>query len=144
MLQQHTFTESRVDGLMPTTGSPVSVLRLVRVAVDSFESHAASLPTLDDLMAQFRAEDPSFDEHYAAADEELYQVTLEAVRNGELSRITAERIRLGITQAELANRAGMAQPNISRLEKRGASMSVTTAKKIADALGLEDYKELLP
>lgn len=144
MLQQHTFTESRVDGLMPTTGSPLGVFRLVRVAVDSFESHAASLPTLDDLMAEFRAEDPSFDEHYAAADEELYQETLKAVRNGELSRITAERIRFGITQAELANRASMAQPNISRLEKPGASISVTTAKKIAGALGLEDYKVLLP
>ena len=88
--------------------------------------------------------DPAFDEHYAAAEEELYQESLEAVRAGKLSRIAAERIRIGITQAELANRANMLQPNISRLEKSGASMNVATAKKIAEALGLDDYKALLP
>jgi transcriptional regulator with XRE-family HTH domain len=66
------------------------------------------------------------------------------VKGGELSRITAERIRVGLTQAELAERAGMLQPNISRLEKSDDSMTVPTAKKLARALGLDDYKELLP
>jgi hypothetical protein len=41
-------------------------------------------------------------------------------------------------------RAGMLQPNISRLEKSDDSMTVPTAKKLARALGLDDYKELLP
>ena len=104
----------------------------------------ASLPTLDDLIDECRAEDPAFDEHYAAAEMELYQEHLAAVRAGTLTRITAERIRLGITQAELAERAGMRQPNISRLEKPGAPISLTTAKKLARALELDDYKVLLP
>ena len=144
MLQKHIFTESNVAGLQPTTGSPESMFRSVRVEADPFEAHAASLPTLDDLIEGYREEDPSFDEHYAAADEVLYQETLEVVSAGKLSRITAERIRLGITQTELAERAGMRQPNISRLEKPGTKMSVDSAKKLAQALELDDYKVLLP
>lgn len=144
MLQQHTFTDYYDEGLRYTTGSPKDVFRRISVEADSFESHVESLPSLDDLMEQFRAEDPDFDKHYAAADEELYKQSLAAVEAGELSRITAERLRLKITQAELAERAGMRQPNISRLEKPGAGMTVSTAKKLARALELEDYKALLP
>ena len=144
MLQQHTFTESNIDGLLYLTGSPKDMLHVVRVEADPFEAHVASLPTLSDLIEDARREDPEFDAHYAAADEELYRESLAAVEAGELSRITAERIRLGLTQAELAERAGMLQPNISRLEKSDDSMTVPTAKKLARALGLDDYKELLP
>ena len=144
MLQRHTFSDHRIAGLEPTTGSPKSAFRHVQVDVDPFEAHVASLPSLDDLIDDFRAEDPAFDEHYAAAGQELYSESLAAVEAGKLSRITAERLRLGITQAELAERAGMLQPNISRLEKPGTSISVPTAKKLAAALGLDDYKVLLP
>ena len=144
MLQHHTFTESYIDGLYFTTGSPKDVFHFVQVEVDPFEAHVASLPTLGDLMEDFRREDPEFDAHYAAANKELYTESLAAVGAGQLSRITAERLRLGITQAELAERAGMLQPNISRLEKPGAPMTMPTAKKLARALGLDDYKVLLP
>ena len=144
MLQQHTFTESSIDGLSFSTGSPMGMLHIVRVEADPFETHVASLPTLSDLIEDARREDSDFDAHYAAADEELYRESLAAVEAGELSRITAERIRLGLTQAELADRAGMLQPNVSRLENPGASMTVSTAKKLARALGLDDYKVLLP
>ncbi len=138
MLQQHTFTESSIDGLSFSTGSPMGMLHIVRVEADPFETHVASLPTLSDLIEDARREDSDFDAHYAAADEELYRESL------AVSRITAERIRLGLTQAELADRAGMLQPNVSRLENPGASMTVSTAKKLARALGLDDYKVLLP
>jgi DNA-binding XRE family transcriptional regulator len=144
MLLEHTFSEDRIVGLEPTTGSPERQLRLVQVDVDPFQAHLASLPTLDDLIEEFRAEDPAFEQHYAAAHEEMYEEHLAAVRAGKLSRITAERLRLGVTQAELAERAGMLQPNISRLEKPGAPISLTTAKKLARALGLRDYRVLLP
>lgn len=144
MLQQHTFTESDIDGLLFSTGSPKQAIHVVQVEADPFETHVASLPTLSDLIEDARRGDPEFDAHYAAADEELYRESLAAVEAGELSRITAERIRLGLTQAELAKRAGMRQPNISRLEKPGASISVSTAKKLARVLGLDDYKVLLP
>ena len=144
MLQQHTFTKSDIDGLFFSTGSPKQVLHVVQVEVDPFEAHVASLPTLSDLMEDARREDPEFDAHYTAADEELFRESLAAVDAGKLSRLTAERIRLGLTQAELAERAGMLQPNISRLEKPGAPIAVSTAKKLARVLGLEDYKVLLP
>jgi len=144
MLQQNTFTESDIDGLFFSTGSPMEMLHVVRVEADPFETHVASLPTLSDLIGDARREDSDFDAHYAAAGEELYRESLAAVEAGELSRITAERIRLGLTQAELADRAGMLQPNISRLEKPGTPIAVSTAKKLARALGLDDYKVLLP
>lgn len=144
MLQQHTFTKSDIDGLFFSTGSPKQVIHVIQVEADPFEAHVASLPTLSDLIEDARREDPEFDTHYAAADDELYQESLAAVEAGELSRITAERIRLGLTQAELAERAGMVQPNISRLEKPGAPIAVSTAKKLARVFGLDDYKVLLP
>ena len=144
MLQQHTFTESDIDGLLYSTGSPKQAIHVVQVEADPFEAHVASLPTLSDLIEDARREDPEFDAHYAAAGEELYRESLAAVETGELSRITAERIRLGLTQAELAECAGMRQPNISRLEKPGAPIAVSTAKKLARVFGLDDYKVLLP
>jgi ribosome-binding protein aMBF1 (putative translation factor) len=144
MLQQHTFSEDRVAGLEPTTGSPRGLFRLIQVDVDRFQAHVASLPTLDDLIQESRAQDPAFDAHYAAAEEQLYADALAEVSAGTLSRVTAERLRLGLTQAELADRAGMLQPNVSRLERSGAPISVVTARKLARALGLDDYKVLLP
>jgi DNA-binding XRE family transcriptional regulator len=144
MLQEPTSTEPYVIDFEPTTGSPQDAFRLVEVEMDPFEAHVASLPTLDQLIEGCRAQDPAFDEHYTAADQKLYEEALAAARAGTLSRITAERLRLGITQAELAHRTGMLQPNISRLEKPGASTRVATAKKLARALGLDDYKVLLP
>ena len=144
MLQQNTFTDSDIGGLHFTTGSPINVLHFVQVEFGPFESHVASLPTLGDLMEDYRREDPEFDKHYEAADEELYKESLAAVGAHQLSRITVERLRQGISQAELAERAGMLQPNISRLEKPGATMTVSTAKKLASALELDDYKVLLP
>jgi transcriptional regulator with XRE-family HTH domain len=78
------------------------------------------------------------------ADEELYRESLRAVEAGQLSRIAAERLRLGITQADLAERAEMQQPNISRLERPRAAMTVSTARRLARALGMDDYRDLLP
>jgi ribosome-binding protein aMBF1 (putative translation factor) len=144
MPQHHTFTESNIDGLFFSTGSPIRMLHIVRFEADPFRKHVESLPTLSELVADARRVDPEFDTHYATAGEELYQGALAAVQSGELSRITAERVRLGLTQAELAERAGMLQPNISRLEKPGAPIAVSTAKKLAGVLGLDDYKVLLP
>ncbi|NOZ22406.1 MAG: helix-turn-helix transcriptional regulator, partial [Planctomycetes bacterium] len=80
----------------------------------------------------------------AAARRARYLELLAEVEANRLSRLTAERLRVRMTQAELAKRAGMAQPNISRLEKPGAAMSVSTARKLGKALGLDDYRVLLP
>jgi DNA-binding XRE family transcriptional regulator len=44
------------------------------------------------------------------------------------------RTELGMTQAELAERAGMTQPQLSRLEGGGATPTVPLLAQLADAL----------
>ena len=45
------------------------------------------------------------------------------------------RQRAGLTQAELAQRAGLAQPAISLIEAGQANPTVQTIQQLADALG---------
>jgi ribosome-binding protein aMBF1 (putative translation factor) len=71
----------------------------------------------------------------------------EAYRNARDAFELAERVRLareklGITQAELADRIGSTQPAVARLEAGGVSPSLDTLRKIADALGFELVVEL--
>lgn len=42
----------------------------------------------------------------------------------------------GLTQAQLAKRAGVSQQQIAKLERPGANPSVATLRKVADALGV--------
>jgi len=59
-----------------------------------------------------------------------------AAEKGQISRIRAWRIVRGLDQAELARRAGMTQPEISRAERPGrvARMKVETLRRIAKGL----------
>ena len=52
-------------------------------------------------------------------------------------RVRSERERLGLTQAELAQRMGTTQPTVARLEAGGVTPSLDTLHRAADALGLE-------
>ena len=52
------------------------------------------------------------------------------------SALTLCRLRRGLTQAELAARAGVARETVSRCE-RGGTPQLRTARLIADALELE-------
>jgi DNA-binding XRE family transcriptional regulator/predicted RNase H-like HicB family nuclease len=45
------------------------------------------------------------------------------------------RLDAGLTQAQLATRAGVSQQQVAKLERPGANPSVATLRKIADALG---------
>ena len=110
----------------------------------TFDEHLASLSTLSDLLAASRRLHSGFDQYLLRARQARYQDYLREVRKGNMSRLTAERLRCRLTQGELAETAGMKQPNISRWEQPGTSMSVRTAKRLAKALGLEDYRVLLP
>ena len=59
------------------------------------------------------------------------------------ARIKEERERLGFTQVDLANKAGLTQSHISRLESAAHSATHKTLEKIAQALGVE-VRELDP
>lgn len=47
------------------------------------------------------------------------------------------REQAGITQRELAERLGCTQPAISQAEAGGASLSISTLQRFADALGCD-------
>lgn len=51
--------------------------------------------------------------------------------------IVATRMRLGLTQAEIARRAGTKQGRVSELETLSGNVTLETLDKIALALGLE-------
>jgi DNA-binding XRE family transcriptional regulator len=52
------------------------------------------------------------------------------------SLIKAWREHLGMTQAELARKAGIKQPALARLEGRDSNPRKATLKKLADAINL--------
>ncbi len=53
------------------------------------------------------------------------------------SAVRAARRRAGVSQADLAERAGTSQPSIARLEKGQVSPTVITLDRIARALGTD-------
>lgn len=51
-------------------------------------------------------------------------------------RVRQARVQAGLTQAELAERAEMADATLSRIERNRLVPSVTLIKRVADALGM--------
>ncbi len=51
--------------------------------------------------------------------------------------LLAQRRRLGMSQKELAERAGLRREKVNRLESRGEDASVEEVSRLLDALGLE-------
>jgi DNA-binding XRE family transcriptional regulator len=64
-----------------------------------------------------------------------HEVVKANVINGA-SMIRAWREHLGLTQLELARRAGMTQPALARLEKSESKPRTITLKKIASAMDI--------
>ncbi len=64
-----------------------------------------------------------------------HEVVKANVINGA-SMIRAWREYLGLTQQELARRAGMTQPALARLEKSESKPRISTLKKIASAMDI--------
>jgi ribosome-binding protein aMBF1 (putative translation factor) len=56
---------------------------------------------------------------------------------GGVSLVRAWREHLGLTQEELAGRAGMSQPAVAKLEASTARPRRATLQKLAEALGLK-------
>ncbi len=67
------------------------------------------------------------DEHAAAYEEARASLLL-----GQM--VHDRRTELGLTQADLAERAGMTQPQLSRLESGGATPTVPLLARLATAL----------
>jgi transcriptional regulator with XRE-family HTH domain len=70
------------------------------------------------------------DEHAAA-----YEEARAALLLGQM--VHDRRAELGLTQADLAKRAGMTQPQLSRLEAGGATPTVPLLARLAAALDAE-------
>lgn len=85
--------------------------------------------------------------YLADADENEMQMLFMAdmwqeVLDRKISKIKYYRIINELTQQSLAEKLGMQQPNMARIEKIGYVPDMQTFKKLAEIFGI-DYKELL-
>lgn len=65
------------------------------------------------------------------------------VVDGKMSKLKYYRMIRGFTQKDLADKAMMQQPDISRYEQLGYKATVPTYEKLAEILGVE-YRDLIP
>ena len=102
----------------------------------------AGLTRLDDVIAQLTSTEAGR-RAYEQADREWEQKAEELIANRRLSRLRYRRIKAGLTQEALADRAGIKQPNLQRLERPSYRGRLATYQRLAAVLGC-DYRELLP
>lgn len=84
-----------------------------------------------DLMAIW-----SDDETDQALLREARQWTANTLYGDECQTLRAHRLRRGFSQSELAERASTSQSHIARVEKGSEDIRLSTARKIAIALGI--------
>ncbi len=73
---------------------------------------------------------------YAAPDPSFPQLYESVVRERSLLRLLAEKRKaVGISQRELARRAGTSQPAIARLERGEVDPKLSTLERFAAAIG---------
>ena len=72
------------------------------------------------------------DETYTACADEIIQALIEARRAS------------GMTQKELSELTGIAQGDISKLEKGNANPSLKTLQRLADGMGMKLKLEFVP
>jgi transcriptional regulator with XRE-family HTH domain len=80
----------------------------------------------DDLMAEIEAENPGIFDY----DPEVHPPLILALN------VIQARDRLGLTQAQLAEAVGVAQPRIAEVERGDANPRLITLAKLAHALGI--------
>ena len=86
-----------------------------------------------DALAE-RMKDPEFKKEYEALEPEF----------AIIQEIIEARKELGLTQKQLAERSGITQADISRLENGNANPSIRTLKKLAAALNRKLKIEFVP
>jgi len=91
------------------------------------------MKTFDDYLAE-QMKDPVFREEYEALEPEyaIIQAMIDA------------RKCSGITQKQLAERTGIAQADISRLETGIANPSLKTMQRLASGMGMRLKVEFIP
>ncbi len=87
---------------------------------------ASKMDDLDKYVADRSERDPEFREAYEELQPEY------AIKEA----IVRARVEDGITQAELAERMGMKQPAVARMETGPFDPRLTTLRKLASALGV--------
>ncbi len=83
----------------------------------------------------FQAIEPALKRHRALRDGIPHAVVQRMAIDG-LVAIRAWREHLGLEQSTVAEKAGMKQPALARIEKGGSKPQSATLKRIAKALGL--------
>lgn len=83
------------------------------------------MKTMDEVWAELMAEDASG------------QIEAAKKAGDIIAQLIIERHNLGLTQNELAEKAGLTQSAIARLEKLDALPRLDTLLKVVNALGLE-------
>lgn len=89
--------------------------------------------TLEEVLAE-QMKNPEFKKEYEALEPEfaIIQAMIDARKN------------TGITQKQLAEKTGINQADISRLENGNANPSIRTLKKLAEGLGMKLKIEFIP
>ena len=104
--------------------------------------HCEGLADIDDIIAKYTSTDKG-KKAMQKAEDELYIELYQEVLAGKLNRVKYYRLVNNLDQKTLAQRSGIKQPNISRLEKPDYTADADTYKKLAKVFKI-NYKELLP
>lgn len=87
----------------------------------------------DDFL-QEQLKDPAFKKEYDALQPE----------HAIIQAIIDARKQAGLTQKELSERTGIAQGDISKLERGNANPSIRTLQRLANGMGMKLKLEFLP
>ena len=91
------------------------------------------MKTLDDFLKE-ELQDPEFRKAYEALQPE-YEIK---------SAMIQARMNSGMTQKQLAEKTGIAQADISKLENGNANPSLRTLQRLASGMGMQVKLEFVP
>lgn len=119
----------RIVGLPQSDKDDLFELTRIVFSAASEEERQSAMRAMDEIMEQRPLSLVKVDESEDAASLDGWLTFIS-------DRIREVRMAANLTQAELAERSGLTQSHISRLENGEHSPSQATIKRIADALGI--------